>query len=78
MILPVVSTINPLLGQIENMTAQQWITSIAITIAGAMMFRALQTIEGKLNTIIKDLSELKTTAAVLETRIEHLEDQDEK
>ena len=68
-----VSTISPLLGQIENMNAQQWITSIAITIAGAMLFRALQAIESKLNTIIDDLAELKTTTAVLETRVEHLE-----
>jgi len=71
---PDVSTLTPLLGQIENLSAQQWITSIAMSIAGIMLFRALQTIESKLNTIITDLAQVKTTTAVLDNRVEHLEE----
>jgi hypothetical protein len=66
--------LSPLIGQIENITATEAIGKIALVVSGTMGFWILKGIDDKITKVIEKLSGLETRIAVVETRVDHLEE----
>ncbi len=67
-----IAELSPLIGQVESEVV---IRNIALGVAGAMLFWALKEMNGKLTSILDKINSMDTRVAVVETKIEHIEEQ---
>ncbi len=67
-----IAELSPLIGQVESEVV---IRNIALGVAGYMFFWALKEINGKLTSILDKINSMDTRVAVVETKIEHIEEQ---